>query len=49
MACNHRRSGILKSLLTGTARARKPKKFNIEMDKFKKCDYKSQLSVEEED
>ena len=49
MACNHRRSEILKSLLTGIARARKPEKFNIDMAKFKKCDYKSQLSVEEED
>lgn len=49
MACSHRRSEILKSLLTGIAGARKPEKFKIETDKFKKCDYKSQLSVEEED
>lgn len=49
MACNLRRSEILKSLLTGIARARKPEKIKIEMDKFKKCDNKSQLSVEEED
>lgn len=49
MACNHQRSEILKSIFTGRARARKPEKFKIEMDKIKGRDYKSQSSVEEED
>ena len=49
MACNHRRSEILKGLLTRIVRARIREKFNTETDKFKKCDCKSQLSAEEED
>lgn len=48
MACNHQSSEILKSIFTGRARARKPEKFKIEMDKIKGCDCKSRLSVEEE-
>lgn len=31
----------MRGLLSGMARARKPEKFNTEVDKFKKCNCKS--------